>query len=150
MAAGQRCPLGDKCQYLHAIQGWRIEADAGADAVTDEAAPEGASSDSEVALPSPPRAEAEQRRCSACNIAVAEWAEHVRTAEHKERLFGRVKTVLERGLEFKDTTHALVVEAFGSWKAMALERPDLFYVEQGAIRLRKVAGGPAKKGRARK
>ena len=58
---------------------------------------------------------------------------------HKERLFGRVKSVLERGLAIKESTAQMVMECFGSWKALAKERPDLFYVEQGQIKLRKVA-----------
>ncbi len=43
----------------------------------------------------------------------------------------------------KDATQDMVEECFGSWKALAKERPELFYVEQGAIRLRKVAGAKA-------
>lgn len=154
VAAGQKCHLGDKCQYLHNIHGWRIEADlqgAGENAGPAEtgggASAEDGDSDydsdqrEDVAPPAlaPVRAAAEARKCSACGVAAGDWEGHVRSGQHRERLYGRVKSVLERGLDIKDGTAEMVREAFGSWKALAAERSDLFYLEQGVIKLRKVA-----------
>ena len=148
VAAGQKCHLGDKCHYLHNIHGWRIEADlqGGAPAETGGGASAHNSEEDEdsdqrqaPAVAAAAAAMAESRKCSACGVASTDWEGHVATAGHRERLFGRVKSVLERGLDIKEATTAMVLEAFGSWKALAGDRPDLFYLEQGVIKLRKVA-----------
>jgi hypothetical protein len=50
---------------------------------------------------------ADSRKCSACGVSVEEWKTHCTSAQHKERVCGRVRSVLERGLEIKQLTNEM-------------------------------------------
>jgi hypothetical protein len=148
VAAGEQCHLGDKCHYLHNISGWRIQAGlqdgssrlSQAEDVDAGVALSASSSAvaSSVLFSSDSNSYDEPRKCSACGVSVsAAWADHVALSNHRDRVVGRVRSVLERGLDMKSTTVDLVMEAFGSWAGLVKERSDLFYLDQGAIQLRK-------------
>lgn len=144
VAAGEQCHLGEKCHYLHNISGWRIQAGLQDGSRTsqsedaDASSAVAASASSSVLFSSDSNSVDEPRKCSACGVSVSSaWAEHIALNNHRDRVVGRVRSVLERGLDMKSTTVDLVMEAFGSWAALVKERSDLFYLDQGAIQLRK-------------
>ncbi len=141
VAAGEQCHLGEKCHYLHNISGWRIQAGLqdGSGSSNNAVVHDDMLEHPSNASHGSPRLEGDQpRKCSACGVNVgAAWTDHISLNNHRDRVVGRVRSVLERGLDMKSTTVDMVMEAFGSWSGLVKERSDLFYLEQGEIQLRK-------------